>query len=126
MAEDKIGNSSTTNRMKERDTQYLQHADGCAKQPAPLITVSNVPMSSGSPIKPATQDEIDTVEKKLDNYEKNEAYAKHIILLSTSPRLSLKIKNEPTARSMWDAVVADVKNKNSLQHLDLFELLQSM
>jgi hypothetical protein len=78
------------------------------------------------PTKPATQDEIDAVEKKLDDYEKNEAYAKHIILSSTSPRLSLKIKNKPTAKSMWDAVVADIKNKSTLQQLDLLELLQSM
>lgn len=102
-----------------------KHVDGYAKQPVPLITVTDMPMSSASPTKPATQDEIDTVEKKLDDYEKNEAYAKHTILSSTS-QLSSKIKNEPTAKSMWDAVVTDVKNKSTLQQLDLLKLLQSM
>ena len=55
----------------------------------PMLMVS-VFMALGSTTKPATEEEIESVEKKMDNYEKNEAYAKHIILSSTSPRLSLR------------------------------------
>ena len=103
-----------------------KHADGRARQPVPLTDVNGVLMALGSTTKPATEEEVESVEKKMDNYEKNEAYAKHIILSSTSPHLSLKIKNELTAKKMWDAVVTDVKNKSTLQQLDLLELLQSM
>ena len=103
-----------------------KHAEGRARQPVPLVDVNGVLMARGSTTQPATDDEIELAERKADDYEKNEAYAKHIILSSTSPRLSSKIKNEPTAKIMWDAVVADVKNKSTLQQLDLLELLQSM
>ena len=103
-----------------------KHAEGRARQPVPLVAVNSVLMARGSTTTPATEDEIEAAEKKVDDYEKNEAYAKHIILSSTSPRLLLKIKNELTAQKMWDAVVADVKNKSTLQQLDLLELLQSM
>jgi hypothetical protein len=103
-----------------------KHAEGRARQPVPLVVVNGVLMARGSTTTAATEDEIDTAEKKMDDYEKNEAYAKHIILSSTSPCLSSKIKNEFTAKIMWDAVVTDVKNKSTLQQLDLVELLQNM
>jgi hypothetical protein len=103
-----------------------KHVDGRARQPIPLVAVNGVLMAHGSTTTPAKEEEIESAEKKMDDYEKNEAYAKHIILSSTSPRLSSKIKNESTAKEMWNAVVADVKNKSTLQQLDLLELLQSM
>ena len=110
--------------LAQRDFGSMQMAH--VRQPVPLTDVDGVLMAHGSMTTPATKEEIESAEKKMDDYEKNEAYVKHIILSSTSPCLSSKIKNELTAKKMWDAVVTDVKNKCTLQQLDLLELLQSM
>lgn len=96
-----------------------KHAEGHAQQPVPLTEVDGVLIRRSSTSTPATDDETESTEKKVDDYEKNKAYTKHIILSSTSPCLSSKIKNELTTGKMWSAVVTDVKNKSTLQQLDL-------
>ena len=102
------------------------HVEGRARQPTPLTEVNNVPMSWADPTVAATETEIESAEKKIDDYEWNEAHAKHIILSTTSPRLSSKIKAFATAKEMWDAVKADVSNKSMLQQIDILEQLQEM
>src|SRR5882762_928028 len=103
-----------------------KHAEGRARQPTPLPEVNNVPMSRADPTVAATEVEIESAEKKLDDYERNEAHAKHIILSTTSPCLSLKIKHFATVKEMWDAVLVDVSNKSTLQQIDILEQLQEM
>ncbi|KIM82762.1 hypothetical protein PILCRDRAFT_7666 [Piloderma croceum F 1598] len=88
----------------------MKHAEGCARQPAPLILLNDVLMSQDDPTKLATEEQLDPAEKKIDDYEWNEAHAKHIILSTTSPRLSSKIKNLTTTKAMWDAVLVDVRD----------------
>src|ERR1700728_55194 len=70
----------------------MKHAEGHARQPTPLTEVNNVPMSQADPKVAATEEEIEFAEKKFDDYKRNEAHAKHIILSTTSPHLSSKIK----------------------------------
>jgi hypothetical protein len=104
----------------------MKHAEGRARQPTPLTIVNNVLMSRDDPTVAATEEQIESAEKKMDDYERNEAHAKHVILSTTSPRLSLKIKNMATAKDMWDAVKVDVSNKSTLQQIDILEQLQEM
>jgi len=104
----------------------MKHAEGRARQPALLILLNDVLMSRDDPTKPATEEQLDSAEKKIDDYERNEAHAKHIILSTTSPHLSSKIKNLTTAKAMWDAVLVDVSNKSTLQQIDILDQLQEM
>src|ERR1700683_841748 len=99
----------------------MKHAEGCARQPAPLIFLNDVPMSRDDPTKPATEEQLESAEKKIDDYEWNEARAKHIILSTTSPCLSSKIKNLTTAKAMWDAVLVDISNKSTLQQINILD-----
>ena len=82
----------------------IKHVEGHVKQPTPLTEVNNVLMSWADPTVAATETEIESAEKKIDNYEWNEARTKHILLLTTLPHLSSKIKAFATAKEMWDAV----------------------
>ena len=66
-----------------------KHAEGCARQPTPLTEVNDIPMSRADPKVAATEMEIESMEKKIDNYEWNKAHAKHIILSTTLPCLAL-------------------------------------
>jgi hypothetical protein len=103
-----------------------KHAEGRARQPTLLTEVNNVPMSQADPTVAATETEIESAEKKIDDYEWNKAHAKHIILSTTLPHLSSKIKAFATAKEMWDAVKADVSNKSMLQQIDILEQLQEI
>jgi hypothetical protein len=49
----------------------------------------------------AIDDQIESKEVKILEFEKREYLAKHIILSTTSTRLRSKIKNLPTAEDMW-------------------------
>jgi hypothetical protein len=47
----------------------MKHAEGCARQPTLLTEVNNVPMSRADPTVAATEEEIESAEKKIDDYE---------------------------------------------------------
>jgi hypothetical protein len=47
-----------------------KHAEGRARQPTPLTEVNNVPMSRADPKVAATEEEIESAEKKIDDYER--------------------------------------------------------
>ena len=65
--------------------------------------------------KPATEEEIENVEMKMDTYKQNEALCKHILMSSISPHLFLKIKSLKTPNEMWVIICMDVKNKSTLR-----------
>ena len=74
-------------------------------------------MKPGTIDKPATKEEIENAETKMDTYEQNEAMCKHILMSSVLPHL--KIKSLATPNSMWVAICMDVKNKSTLQKMDV-------
>ena len=83
-------------------------------------------MKPGTIDKPANEEEIENVETKMDTYEQQEAMCKHILMSSVSPRLCLKIKSLITPNEMWAAISTDVKNKSTLQKMDVRQLLKAM
>jgi hypothetical protein len=85
----------------------VAHLEGQAKPPVPYILVNNVPMVSRNPDVPATDEQLEAKEKRLMEYEQKEYLAQHLILSSTSPRLSQKILHLSMAQAMWDAVKLD-------------------
>jgi hypothetical protein len=102
-----------------------KHADGRARQPVPLVAINGVLMARGSTttlrlrtrLKPRRRKWMTTKRTRLTRST------------SSFPPLlpvSLRRSKMNLPQKMWDAVVADVKNKSTLQQLDLVELLQSM
>jgi hypothetical protein len=47
----------------------MKHAEGCARQPTPLTVVNNIQMSRDDPAVAATEEQIESAEKKIDDYE---------------------------------------------------------
>ena len=47
----------------------MKYAKGRAGQPTPLTIVDNVPMSRDDPTVAATEEQIESAEKKMDDYE---------------------------------------------------------
>ena len=76
-------------------------------------------MKPGTIDKPATEEEIENAETKMDTYKQQEAMCKHILMSSVSPHLCLKLKSLVTPNKMWAAIFTDVKNKLTLQKMDV-------
>src|SRR6267154_378612 len=98
---------------------------GTAYQPQSYNKVNNVYVIADGTT-PATEDQIEACEAKIDEYKKKEFLAQHIILSSTSPHLGRKIKNLKTATEMWAAVKSDATMKSTLYIIDAEDELSSM
>ena len=75
---------------------------------------------------PATDEQIESKEVKILEFEKREYLAKHMLLSTTSTRLGSKIKNLPNAEDMWKMVENDATSKSTLYLLDAKDQLSSM
>ena len=102
-----------------------RHVLGTATAPVPYVVTQGIPMLHDGKT-PATEDQIEAKESKIIEFEKREYLAKHILLSTTSTRLGSKIKDLPTAESMWKVVKEDVTSKSTLYILDAEDQLSSM
>jgi hypothetical protein len=75
---------------------------------------------------PASEEQVESREAKIEDFEKKHYLAQHIILSTTSTRLSSKIKNMKTAHEMWEAVKADVTTRSTLYLIDAENQLEGM
>ena len=87
-----------------------RHVLGTAIAPKPYALLEGVPVISDGKT-PATEDQIESKESKIADFDKREYLAQHIILSTTSTRLGVKIKSLKTAKGMWDVVTADATKK---------------
>jgi hypothetical protein len=99
--------------------------EGTALMPKPFNKVNGDYVTSDGKT-PATEEQIEARDAKIDEYEKKEFLAQHIIMSTTSPRLGVKIKNLKTAKEMWDAVKQDATTKSTLYIVDAEDELSSM
>src|ERR1700678_1349664 len=93
-----------------------RHVLGTAVAPVPYVVSQGKPMlSDGKTL--ATDDQIDTKESRIVEFEKREYLAKHILLSTTSTRLAslgARIKDLATAKAMWNIVQDDASSKSTL------------
>jgi hypothetical protein len=75
---------------------------------------------------PATKDQLEAKEKKIQDFEQKEYLAQYFILSSTSPHLSQKLLNLTMAKDMWDAVKHDATTKSPPHQVDILNQLQMM
>ena len=99
-----------------------RHLAGSVIKPKPFNVENNVVMFDDKT--PATDDQIEAKEKRLEEYEQKEYLARHIILTSISPRLFATVKTKDTAAELWQAVKADATAKTELHQIDTLQRLQ--
>ena len=102
-----------------------RHVEGTAIAPQPYVLVAGVPVLLDGKM-PAMEEQVEAKETKIMDYDKREYLAQHVILSTTSTRLSTKIKKLKSAHEMWDVVKADATTKSTLYLLDAEDQLTSM
>ena len=102
-----------------------RHVEGTATALVPFVLSDGVPMLADGKTK-ATEDQIESKESKILEFEKRENLACHILMSTTSLCLSMKIKSLLTAEDMWKAVKDDATSKSTLFILDAEDQLSSM
>jgi hypothetical protein len=102
-----------------------RHVEGTAVAPKPYVVADGTPVLADGKT-PATDEQVETKESRLAEFEKREYLAQHVILSTTSLRLGAVIKAMDSAKDMWDAVKADATTKSTLYILDAEDQLTSM
>ena len=102
-----------------------RHVEGLAVAPKPYVVADGIPVLADGKT-PATDEQIESKEVKLIEYEKQEYLAQHILLSTTSIHLGVKIKDLSTAEAMWKVVKTDATKKSTLFLLDAEDQLTSM
>src|SRR6266852_574098 len=103
-----------------------RHVEGKALEPKHYATDTNGVYVLVDGKTPATNEQVESKEAKIEDFEKKHYLAQHIILSTTSTRLSSKIKNMKTAHEMWNAVKADVTTRSTLYLIDAENQLEGM
>ena len=102
-----------------------RHIVGTAIAPKPYAVVARVPVLADG-ITQASDDQVESKESKIADYNKREYLAQHIILSTTSTQLGIKLKSLKTTKEMWDIVKTDATSKSTLYILDTEDQLSSM
>ena len=109
----------------ERALGSWRHALGAIIAPKPYAVVGGVYVTADGKTL-ATEKQIEVKKTKMQEYERKEYLAQHVILSTTSTHLGSKIKNLMMAKEMWETVKDDVTTKSSLYILDAEDQLASM
>ena len=99
-----------------------RHVVGTAIAPKPYAVVAGVLVLADG-ITQASDDQVESKESKIADYNKREYLAQHIILSTISTWLGIKLK---TMKEMWDVVKTDATSKSTLYILDAEDQLSSM
>jgi hypothetical protein len=102
-----------------------RHALGTTTAPKLYEILAGVPVLTDGKT-PATEEQIEQKKTKMQEYERREYLAQHVILSTTSTCLGSKIKNLKTVKEMWEAVKSDVTMKSLSYILDAEDQLASM
>ena len=100
-----------------------RHIVGTAIAPKPYAVVAGVPVLADGTTQ-ASNDQVESKESKIADYDKKEYLAQHIILSTTSTQLGIKLKSLKTAKEMWDVVKTDAMSKSTLYILDAEDHVQ--
>ena len=102
-----------------------RHVVGTAIAPKHHAVVAGVPVLADG-ITQASNDQVESKESKIADYNKKDYLAQHIILSTTSMQLGIKLKSLKTTKEMWDIVKTDATSKSTLYILDAEDQLSSM
>src|SRR5271156_2069480 len=83
-----------------------RHVEGSATAPVPYAVSNGIPMQADGKT-PAMEDQIESKESKIIEFEKRKYLARHILLSTTSTQLGTWIKGLANAEDMWRLVKED-------------------
>ena len=89
-----------------------RHIVGTAIVPKPYAVVARVLVLTDGTTQ-ASNDQVESKELKIADYDKKEYLVQHVIL-STSKWLGTKLKSLKTTKEMWDVVKMDATLKSTL------------
>ena len=78
-----------------------RHVEGVAVAPKPYLIADGIPVLADGKTT-ATEEQLESKETKMIEFEKREYLAQHIILSTMSVHLGAKIKDLTTAEGMWE------------------------
>ena len=102
-----------------------RHVLGTAIPPKPYELVAGAPVLADGKT-PATEDQIESKELKIADFDKKAYLAQHVLLSTTSTRLGVKLKSLKSAQEMWEVVKTDATSKSTLFILDAEDQLSAM
>ena len=101
------------------------HVEGKATVPKPYVELNRIPiLSDGKTC--ATEEQIETKETHIVEFEKRECLAQHVLLSMTSVRIGSMIKNLMTAKEMWEQIKKDATTKSTLFLINAEDQLSSI
>ena len=103
----------------------MGHIEGQALRPSPYMVVNDVAMLADGKT-PATEEQIETREKRIEDFDMREYLARHVIINSVSMRLAQKIGQLTSSKDMWGAVKADSEGRSTLYQIDMQRWLQEL
>src|ERR1700731_2440012 len=102
-------------RMAIGSQGLIRHIDGKARKPIPYLLTDRIPMKT--PGIRASDDELEEKENKMDEYERKEYAAQHILLTTVSPRLAIIVKRMSVADT-WTTIHNNATSKSQLHKVD--------
>jgi hypothetical protein len=103
----------------------MGHVEGRAQKPKQYAMVDDQAVLADGKTA-VTEDQVESREKRIDDFETKEYLARHIIINSVSLRLAQNISKLTSAKAMWDAIVKDSAGKMLLYQVDARRRLQEM
>ena len=100
------------------------HVEGTATKPKPYVIINAIPVLSDGKTR-ATEEQIETRETRMMDFENREYLVQHFILSTMLTHLGAAIKYLQTAKEMWDAIKADTTTKSMLYLIDAEDQLAS-
>lgn len=102
-----------------------KHVEGKATSPKLYRKVNSVAILADGKT-PTMEEQLDTRERRIEDFSKSSSLVKHVIFSTTSAWLGMKIKLLSTTKEMWDKVVKDTTTKSTLFLVDAEHQLKSM
>ena len=102
-----------------------KHVEGKVTPPKPYAKVNGIAVLSDGKTQ-ATEEQIEAHKRRIDDFTKAASLAKHIILLTMSACIGMKIETLTTVKEMWDEVKKDTTAKSMPYLVDVECQLKSM
>ena len=93
-----------------------RHIVGTAIAPKPYAVVARVLVLTDG-MTQANDDQVESKESKIADYDKKEYLAQHVILSTTSTWLGIKLKSLKTMKEMWEYIL-DAEDQLSSMKLE--------
>jgi len=97
----------------------MRYVDGRAVKPEPFKTDDKTGKLVKPDGKPASEDEIEERDMKIDEYCQKDAYVKQHIFSTITDQLLLRVQKQDSGASIWKEICSIHEGKTELVQIDL-------